>query len=99
MEEKLLIRVAVCRYETASMLMLFAAEALSMLISLVGVLLICVGHALKWIQQQAAAAWFVQVWWQVWCWIWGCSGTSDQEGRGLCCVDSACSFFGAPSSF
>ena len=36
-----------------------AAEALSMLISPVGVLLICVGHAFEWIQQQAAAARFV----------------------------------------
>ena len=30
-----------------------------MLISPVGVLLICVGHAFEWTQQQAAAAWFV----------------------------------------
>ena len=51
-EDFFLIQVAVCRYETASMLMLFAAEALSMLISVVGVLLICVGHALEWRQQQ-----------------------------------------------
>ena len=42
-------RVAVC----------CAAEALSMLISPVGVLLIRFGHAFEWMQQQAAAAWFV----------------------------------------
>ena len=44
-----MIRVAVC----------CAAEALSMLISSGKVILFCVGHAFEWIQQQAAAAWFV----------------------------------------
>ena len=51
-----------------------AAETLSILISLVSVISFCVGHACEWIQQQAAAAWFVfcvamfGVWCGAGCW-------------------------------